>query len=560
MVGHNKHPNPAPEITRPEIDMRYAIVLAIVLSLCASLSVAQRKPSAAQRGSVEGATSGPEMLSFDELVTLSSTAKPNGVLSTRLNALLTTPFVHNNAVTAGIHPHRPMVAHLGPILRVGFWNVERGLNLQLIQSALSNPAEFESLTGNWNGLTAQRKTLIEAQLHALRNVDVLLLNEVDFGMKRTGYRNVAQDLAAALRMNYAYGVEFVEIDPVFDLGTEHIHLPDAQQDARLQQDLRVDPVRYRGLHGNAVLSRYPIRRARIFRLPVCYDWFGKEAEGAAKLEQARRWSAHRLFQERIAREVRHGGRMALIVDLAVPDVPTREVTVVSVHLENKCPPACRRRQMEALLTDLKEDKNPVILAGDLNTTSRDNTPTSVRNEIVSRMTDYRFWVKQAISRFHPLGIYQFALFPFHYFHGYMDPTALEIPFVWENRERGLFRAAERFRFADQHAFDFRGQRERATDQRGRTLADSNERAEKGFVPTYAFQRDYWGLLGRFKLDWFFIKPFIQDPRRSGQRYWFAPHFAITMRELNDSVADRISDHPPMTVDLPLREPAALPRK
>ena len=27
-----------------------------------------------------------------------------------------------------------------------------------------------------------------------------------------------------------------------------------------------------------------------------------------------------------------------------------------------------------------------------------------------------------------------------------------------------------------------------------------------------------------------------------------------MRELNESVEDRISDHPPMTVDLPLTEP------
>lgn len=134
------------------------------------------------------------------------------------------------------------------------------------------------------------------------------MNELDFGMKRTGYRDVARNLAAALRTNYAYGVEFVEVDPVFDLDTEHIHLPDAQQDARLQQDLRVDRERYRGLYGNAVLSRYPIRRVRILRLPVCYDWYGKESQGAAKLEQARRWSAHKLFEERIARQVRHGGR------------------------------------------------------------------------------------------------------------------------------------------------------------------------------------------------------------------------------------------------------------
>lgn len=32
---------------------------------------------------------------------------------------------------------------------------------------------------------------------------------------------------------------------------------------------------------------------------------------------------------------------------------------------------------------------------------------------------------------------------------------------------------------------------------------------------------------------------------------------MTMRELNESVVDRISDHAPMTVDLPLMDPAAL---
>lgn len=97
-----------------------------------------------------------------------------------------------------------------------------------------------------------------------------------------------------------------------------------------------------------------------------------------------------------------------------------------------------------------------------------------------------------------------------------DPITLDVPFVWENRERGLFKETERFRFADKRAFDFRGRRERATGQKGRSLADSNERAAKGFVPTYTFQRDYRGSVGRFKLDWFFIKRFIQDPRRAGQ--------------------------------------------
>jgi hypothetical protein len=55
-----------------------------------------------------------------------------------------------------------------------------------------------------------------------------------------------------------------------------------------------------------------------------------------------------------------------------------------------------------------------------------------------------------------------------------------------------------------------------------------------------------------------VKPFIENPRIEGQSS-FAPHFAETMRELNESVDDRVSDHPPMTVDLPLREPAASAR-
>jgi endonuclease/exonuclease/phosphatase family metal-dependent hydrolase len=404
-----------------------------------------------------------------------------------------------------------------------------------------------------------QKEVIESQLATLQGVDVLVLNEADWGMKRTEYRDIARELATALHMNYAYGVEFVEVDPVFDLDTEQLHLTDAQQDRRLQQDLQVDRQRYHGLHGTAILSRYPIKSARILRLPVCYDWYGKEYKAISKLEQVRRWSAHKLFRERVERELRQGGRMTLMADISVPDLPTGRATIVATHLENKCPPECRRRQMQALLADLKTDKNPVVFAGDLNTTSRDNTPTSIRNEIMMRVTDYKFWIGQAVSHFHPLGIFQYTLTPIRYFHGYNDPTAFHLPILWDNREHPLFKTIEKFRFADDHAFDFRGEPDRTLPPKRRTLADSNRRAGKGFVPTYSFTRDYRGLVGRFKLDWIFVKPFIDHPRGKEQSYRFAPHFPVTMRELNDSVEDRISDHPPMTVDLPLTEPAKLAR-
>jgi endonuclease/exonuclease/phosphatase family metal-dependent hydrolase len=529
--------------------MRRAILLGLAVCLCASLALAQEKAEQPQGVRSED----PEFLSFDELVTLSSTAKPEGQLAARLTTLLTTPFLHNDASASGAEPHRPAVENLGPVLRAGLWNIERGLNFELIRAALTDSNEFERIAGNQSHISDARKALIESQLKALQNVDVLVLNEADLGMKRTEYRDVARELAATLHMNYAYGVEFVEVDPVFALGTEPVHLPDAEQDRRLQEDLHVDRERYRGLHGTAVLSRYPIRSARILQLPVCYDWFGQEVKETAKLEKGKRWAAHKLFKERIGREVRQGGRMALIVELEIPDLPTGKVTVVATHLENRCTPACRQRQINALLTDVKQDTNPLVIAGDLNTTSKNNTPTSVRYEIVSRVTDYQFWIGQAVSHFHPLGIYKYALSPLHYFHGYNDPTAFHLPILWDNRERPLFKSLEKFRFADKDAFDFRGDPDRTLQRRSRTLADSNERAGKGFVPSYAFSRDYGGLVGRFKLDWFFVKPFIQDPRRKGQSYLFAPHFAVTMRELNESVEGRISDHPPMTVDLPLRE-------
>ncbi len=498
--------------------------------------------------------SAPGFLSFDELKVLAAVAEPKDILAGKLNEVLTTPFIGNDATINDIHPHRPTVEGLGSIVRAASWNIERGLNFHLIESALGNPEQFRREAGYENRAGDQ---VVQAQLSALQETDVLILNEVDLGMKRTEYRDVSRDLAAALHMNYAYGVEFVEVDPLFDLGIEKIDLPDKDEERRLEEDLKVDPARYHGLHGNAILSRYPIERARIVRLPVCYDWYGKETKAIATLEQGKRWSASKLFRERVKREVRRGGRMALIVDLAVPAFPTGRLTVISVHLENKCPPGCRQRQMKALLRVIQSIDNPIVLAGDLNTSGSDATPTSVRNEIMKRVTDYRFWVNQAIFWGSPISIPHYAIVPLRYFHQYLDPTAFHFPFFWENRERGLFRSVEKFRFSDGYAFDFRGTTERTLNNKQGTLANSNQRGRKGFVPTYAFERNYGGWIGNFKLDWFFVKPFIRDPRAPQQSYRFAPHFAITMNQLNQAVEDRISDHPPLTVDLPLEEPLAL---
>ena len=93
--------------------------------------------------------------------------------------------------------------------------------------------------------------------------------------------------------------------------------------------------------------------------------------------------------------------MALIADVAGVRLANRaRDNRRSPFLENKCTPACRLRQCkQALLADVKSNPNPVVMAGDMNTTSRDNTPTSIRNEIMIRVTDYKFWINQAISHF-----------------------------------------------------------------------------------------------------------------------------------------------------------------
>jgi hypothetical protein len=53
--------------------------------------------------------------------------------------------------------------------------------------------------------------------------------------------------------------------------------------------------------------------------------------------------------------------------------------VVWLSVENRAKPKVRRQQLEELLSQDNETSNPVVIAGDLNTTGSDSTPTSVQN-------------------------------------------------------------------------------------------------------------------------------------------------------------------------------------
>jgi hypothetical protein len=140
----------------------------------------------------------------------------------------------------------------------------------------------------------------------------------------------------------------------------------------------------------------------------------------------------------------------------------------------------------------------------------------------------------------------------------IDPTSANIPGASPNLERGLFDMLEKYRFADGKAIDFRGVAERTSNGRTGTLADSNERGSKGFAPTFNAEL-IWGKVrvAKYKLDWIFVKDNIDSPRSANGSFLFAPHFGRTLSDLNNCPPEPISDHSPMTVDLPFHDPVEL---
>lgn len=167
----------------------------------------------------------------------------------------------------------------------------------------------------------------------LRDPDIVVLGEMDLGMARSSNEHTTREMAAVLGMNYAYGVEFLELT-----GGE-------LEERRLYPG----PNEW-GYHGNAILSRYPLRDVRMLRFPGIEKWYA----GAYGADEGER------LQKRL------GGRMAILAKVRVGG---RDVTIVSVHLESSPKDnATRKQQMKWLLREVGAYARdaPVILGGDLN--------------------------------------------------------------------------------------------------------------------------------------------------------------------------------------------------
>lgn len=216
-----------------------------------------------------------------------------------LRCLLCEPKIY---ISEGARPR------LRSFLRVIEWNIERGTQFEGIVETLNNHP-------------------------VIRHADLLLLNELDEGMVRSGNRNVALELSRALSAHAVYGAEYLEMTK--GVGAE-LKLPGENTAA---------------LHGNAILTRHPFSSPKIVQLPRCEDNFESQ-------------------------EKRLGGRIGILITL---DIAGLSLAAATLHLDVVNTPRCRARQMRAMLEAVdsyieaqlgeRASNARVIIGGDLNTHS-----------------------------------------------------------------------------------------------------------------------------------------------------------------------------------------------
>ena len=211
------------------------------------------------------------------------------------------PQFHTAETDNFVEPPKTVPEALGVLM----FNMERGVNLEEIREFLRDCPDIQPF-------------------------DLILANELDDGCARSGNKNTARELAKAFGLNYAWGLEFIEL---------------------------VNDENEKGFHGNAVFSRWPIRRAGVIRLPEEYNWY-------------------------LDRQRRIGGRLAVFAEL---DVGGKPLGAVSIHLENRTHGEGRLHQMQTILEAVRRElpDMPLILGGDLNTNTFDGRDKEDINDIAA---------------------------------------------------------------------------------------------------------------------------------------------------------------------------------
>ena len=214
--------------------------------------------------------------------------------------------------------------------------VERILNAVVVESfASSEPQNPNSQIPNPNSVRAlawniERGNVFEGIVDALathermKDKDVLLLTELDYGMARSGNRFVARELAERLNLNYAFAPVYIALQKGSGVETE------------------AEGENTKSIHGLAMFSKWPMKNVHAVPLP----------NGKDKM-----WG----------KEKRLGYLRALVADI---EHPAGEFRAVTVHLDAHCSRAHRRKQMKIILDHLDTlPRLPALLGGDWNTTT-----------------------------------------------------------------------------------------------------------------------------------------------------------------------------------------------
>ena len=230
---------------------------------------------------------------------------------------------------AACRSERELLAH--PVYRDLAPLVEEALATTYIADFRRGPAPARQRyrVVAWN---IERGRQLAAQLELFRShpylshADVLLLTEADAGMARSGNQMVAEALARELGMAVAFAPCYI----AFGKGSG------VERDTGGENTF--------ALHGNALLSRYPISGVR--QIPL--------VNGVDKI-------AHR--EKRLGRQSAVAARI---------EFPNLTIEAVSVHLDAQSTQRHRCLQMRAIL-DAVPAHGPAILGGDWNTSTYDSS-------------------------------------------------------------------------------------------------------------------------------------------------------------------------------------------
>ncbi len=208
--------------------------------------------------------------------------------------------VCENFAPAGRTCSESRSAGTGPIVVSALaWNLERGIVFEGILEALTNHPD-------------------------LKEKDVLLLTELDYGMARSGNRFVAQDLARELKLNYAFATVYIAL----------------QKGSGVESEMAGENTG--SIHGLALFSRFPMHNVGAVALP----------NGKDKM-----WG----------KEKRLGSLRALIAEI---EHPAGMIRAVTVHLDAHSSRRHRHLQMKIVFDHLETlPPMPTIIGGDWNTTT-----------------------------------------------------------------------------------------------------------------------------------------------------------------------------------------------